>query len=397
MKMSSVLPEFTVSEISLAIKRVVEDGFSYIKVKGEISGLKAAASGHIYFSLKDSNAVLNCVCWRGKVAANKVNLADGLEVVCLGSVTAYPGRSSYQLVVEDVQPAGVGALLALFEKRKKDFAEAGFFAAERKRPLPLLPRRIGVVTSPTGAVIRDILHRIEERFPTEILIIGVLVQGEGAAKQIANGIRRLNSLDENKPDIIIIARGGGSIEDLWAFNEDEVLYAAIESAIPIISAIGHETDYTLLDFIADKRAPTPTAAAEMAVPVRLDLQHKLGQFQARSQALLKYNLSLYQNKMGNTNNALQKVRHNLEILKHKLDNKSKALNEAVNRYLKDKDNICRTAGRLLDAHNYKNILKRGYSILRAEDGKIIYRCEKAIKCEKMQAELQDGMIQLYVR
>jgi exodeoxyribonuclease VII large subunit len=392
--MRSILPEFTVSEISLAIKRVVEDGFSHIKVKGEISGLKAAASGHVYFSLKDSNAVLNCVCWRGKANANKVNLADGLEVVCLGSITAYPGRSSYQLVVEDVQPAGVGALLALFEKRKKDFAEAGFFAAERKLPLPLLPRRIGVVTSPTGAVIRDILHRIEERFPTEILIMGVLVQGEGAAKQISAGIRRLNSLNENKPDVIIVARGGGSIEDLWAFNEDEVLYAAIESAIPIISAIGHETDYTLLDFIADKRAPTPTAAAEMAVPVRADLQHKLGQFQARSQALLKYNLSLYQNIVGDFNNKLQKVRHNLEMLKHKLYTKHKDLCEAVNSYLKEKDNICKTAGRLLDAHNYRNILKRGYSILRTDDGKIISRYEQAIKSKKMQAEFHDGVIKL---
>lgn len=261
--------EYTVTEVSNAIKRVVEDTFGYIRLRGEISGLKLAASGHMYLALKDDQSVMDAVCWRGTVSKFSFKPEDGLEVVCTGRITTYGGRSKYQMIIERMEPAGVGALMALLEKRKMQLAAEGLFRPERKKPLPFLPEVIGVVTSPTGAVIRDILHRISDRFPRHVIVWPVLVQGDGAAEQIAQAIRGFNAGGNfPRPDVLIVARGGGSIEDLWAFNEEIVVRAAAESAIPLISAVGHETDTTLIDYASDLRAPTPTAAAELAVPVR---------------------------------------------------------------------------------------------------------------------------------
>lgn len=280
-------PEYSVSEIAGAVKRTVEDNFGHVRVRGEVSGFKRAASGHLYMDLKDEKAVLNGVCWKGQAAKLAIQPQDGLEVICTGRMTTYPGRSNYQLVIERMELAGEGALMALLEKLKKQLAAEGLFAPERKQLLPYLPRTIGVVTSPTGAVIRDILHRISERFPAHVMVWPVIVQGKGAEAKIAAAIDGFNAFDgidtPPKPDILIVARGGGSMEDLWCFNEEVVVRAAANSDIPLISAIGHETDTTLIDFASDKRAPTPTAAAEMAVPVLSDLRYTLNDAENRLQ------------------------------------------------------------------------------------------------------------------
>jgi len=261
-------PALTVSELSGALKRSVEDAFSHVRVRGEISGFKLVASGHCYLTLKDDRACLDGVIWKGTPVAFRPE--DGIEVIATGRLTTFPGRSRYQIVIERLELAGQGALMALLDQRRRALAAEGLFAQERKRRLPFLPRKIGVVTSPTGAVIRDILHRLEDRCPTLVQLWPVAVQGEGAAAQIAAAIRGFAALAE-PPDLLIVARGGGSIEDLWAFNEEVVVRAVADSRIPTISAVGHETDVTLCDFAADVRAPTPTAAAEMAVPVRAEL------------------------------------------------------------------------------------------------------------------------------
>jgi exodeoxyribonuclease VII large subunit len=267
--------ELTVSELSAALKRTLEDGFSYVRVRGELGKVNYHSNGHVYFDLKDDQACIAGVIWRTTSARLKVKLEAGLEVIATGRITTYPGRSQYQLIVDAIEPAGLGALMALVEERKRKLAAEGLFDAARKQLLPFLPNVIGVVTSPTGAVIRDILHRLADRFPRRVLLWGVRVQGEGSAAEVAAAIHGFNALGENsavpRPDLIIVARGGGSLEDLWSFNEEIVVRAAAESVIPLISAVGHETDVTLIDFASDKRAPTPTAAAEMAVPVRLDL------------------------------------------------------------------------------------------------------------------------------
>lgn len=269
------LPEYTVSEISAAVKRTVEDNFGWVRVRGEISRPAIPGSGHCYLRLKDENAVLEAVIWKGTLARLGMRPEEGMEVVCTGRMTTYPGKSSYQLVVDRMELAGEGALLKLIEDRKKKLAAEGLFDAERKKKLPRLPDVIGVVTSPTGAVIRDILHRLNGRFPRRVLLWPVAVQGEGAAEQIAAAIAGFNALKPGgtvpRPDVLIVARGGGSLEDLMAFNEEIVVRAAAASDIPLISAVGHETDTTLIDFAASVRAPTPTAAAEMAVPVRAEL------------------------------------------------------------------------------------------------------------------------------
>src|SRR5437764_3123548 len=274
------LPEYTVSELSLALKRSVEENFSHVRVRGEISGFKRHGSGHCYFVLKDSDAALDAVCWRQTAIRLPIKPEDGMEVVCTGRLTTYPGRSKYQLVIDSIALAGIGALLKILEDRRQRLAAEGLFAVERKKKLPYLPKVIGIVTSPSGAVLRDILHRLADRFPRRVLVWPVAVQGEGAAAQIAAAIEGFNRLAPGgsapRPDLIIVARGGGSLEDLMPFNEEIVVRAAAASAIPLISAVGHETDTTLLDHASDRRAPTPTAAAEMAVPVRLDLIAELG-------------------------------------------------------------------------------------------------------------------------
>ncbi len=272
-------PALSVSEISSALKRTVEDRFGYVRVRGELSGFKRAASGHLYFALKDADAKLDGVMWKGNAGRLPFAPEDGLEVIATGKLTTYAGRSSYQIVADRLELAGEGALMLLFEKLKARLSAEGLFDSARKRPLPYLPRTIGIVTSPTGAVIRDMMHRLEDRFPSHVILWPVLVQGEGAAAQIAAAVRGFSALPVDgpvaRPDLLIVARGGGSIEDLWAFNEESVVRAVAECSIPVISAVGHETDTTLCDYAADLRAPTPTAAAEMAVPVRLDLAERL--------------------------------------------------------------------------------------------------------------------------
>jgi exodeoxyribonuclease VII large subunit len=275
----------TVTEISQLLKRTVEDRFGYVKLRGELSGVKRAASGHLYCCLKDEKAVIDGVMWRGSVHGLGFLPEDGIEVVASGKLTTYPGRSKYQIVIERMEIAGEGALLALLEKTRRRLEAEGLFAAERKRPLPFLPRVIGVVTSPTGAVIRDILHRLADRFPSRVLVWPVLVQGQGSAEQVAAALRGFAELAEGgaipRPDLLIVARGGGSIEDLWGFNEEVVVRAIADSPIPVISAVGHETDTTLADHAADRRAPTPTAAAEIAVPVLRELAATLDEFGLR--------------------------------------------------------------------------------------------------------------------
>jgi exodeoxyribonuclease VII large subunit len=268
--------EWSVSDLSGALKRAIEDQFGFVRVRGEISGYRGpSASGHVYFSLKDAGAKIDAVIWKGQFGRLKTKPQEGLEVIATGRVTTFPGKSSYQVIIDGLEPAGLGALMALLEERRRKLAAEGLFAAERKRPLPYLPRVIGVVTSPTGAVIRDILHRLEDRFPRHVLVWPVRVQGETSGAEVAAAIRGFNALTPGgaipRPDVLIVARGGGSLEDLMSFNEEAVVRAAAASDIPLISAVGHETDWTLIDHAADVRAPTPTAAAEMAVPVRADL------------------------------------------------------------------------------------------------------------------------------
>ena len=269
------LTEYSVSEISQAVKKTLEGAFDHVRVRGEVSRPNYHSSGHLYFTMKDESAVLDAVCWRGTVGRLKLRVEEGMEVVCTGRVSSYPRSSRYQIVVESVELAGEGALLKLLEDRRRKLAAEGLFDAERKRPLPFLPEVIGVVTSPTGAVIRDILHRLNDRFPRHVLLWPVPVQGDGAPERIAAAIDGFNALARGgavpRPDVLIVGRGGGSLEDLWAFNEEVVVRAAASSDIPVISAVGHETDTTLIDHAADVRAPTPTAAAEMAVPVRAEL------------------------------------------------------------------------------------------------------------------------------
>lgn len=286
---------FSVSELSSALKRSVEDQFGHVRVRGELSGFKCAASGHLYFGLKDENAMLDGVMWKGPAGRIPFAPEDGLEVIVTGKLTTYPGRSKYQIVADRMELAGEGALMLLFEKLKARLTAEGLFDPAAKRAIPRMPRTIGVVTSPTGAVIRDILHRINDRFPCHVIVWPVLVQGDNAAQQIADAVNGFSELAEDgavaRPDLVIVARGGGSIEDLWAFNEEIVVRAVAASTISIISAVGHETDTTLCDFAADLRAPTPTAAAEMAVPVRSELLDRVGQNALRLDRATRRNLT----------------------------------------------------------------------------------------------------------
>ncbi len=279
-------PELSVTELSSALKRTIEDRFAYVRVRGEISNYRGPhSSGHLYFCLKDQGARIDAVIWKSAFARLRMRPEEGMEVIATGRITTFPGKSAYQIIVEAMEPAGIGALMALLEARRVKFAGEGLFAAARKKRLPYLPRVIGVVTSPTGAVIRDILHRLSDRFPVHVLVWPVRVQGETSAAEVAGAIAGFNALEAGgaipRPDVLIVARGGGSLEDLWSFNEEIVVRAAAQSAIPLVAAIGHETDWTLIDQVADIRAPTPTAAAELSAPVRAELLANLADLEAR--------------------------------------------------------------------------------------------------------------------
>ncbi len=407
----SNLPEFTVSEISAALKRTVEDAYGHVRVRGEISRPSMPGSGHIYFTLKDESAVIDAVCWRGTAGRLSVRPEEGMEVIATGRLTTFAGRSKYQIVVEALELAGEGALLKLLEERRRRLAAEGLFAEETKRPLPFLPDVIGVVTSPTGAVIRDILHRLADRFPRHVLVWPVLVQGEGAAEQVAAAIEGFNALEPGapvpRPDLLIVARGGGSLEDLMAFNEEIVVRAAAASEIPLISAVGHETDTTLIDFASDRRAPTPTAAAEMAVPVRselaatvLDLERRsvagmarlfeerrvrveglgrglgdpmrllegaIQRLDDRAERLLRALPQLVERRRGQLAEAAARLSHPGQQLAE-AGRQSRQLGErlavAASRAVTEASSRFASLSKLLDSYSYQDVLRRGYALVR---------------------------------
>ncbi|MBX3498663.1 MAG: exodeoxyribonuclease VII large subunit [Alphaproteobacteria bacterium] len=326
-------PEFTVSELAFALKREVEQAFPRVRVRGEISQPSFPRSGHCYFRLKDADAVLEAVCWKGGIPRLGMKIEDGLEVIASGRITTYPGSSKYQIVVDRLELAGQGALLKLLEERRKKLAAEGLFAAERKRALPFLPEVIGVITSPSGAVIRDILHRLADRFPRHVLLWPVSVQGERAAGEVAAAIEGFNRLQPGgavpRPDLLIVARGGGSLEDLWAFNEEVVVRAAAASTIPLISAVGHETDTTLIDFASDYRAPTPTAAAERAVPVRAELLGDLREHDGRLLNALTRRLREAQTELAGLSRGLPDPRRLIEERAQRVDDSAERLAKAT--------------------------------------------------------------------
>ncbi|MGB7373602.1 exodeoxyribonuclease VII large subunit [Pontixanthobacter sp.] len=331
----------SITEISARLKRAVEDQFGYIRLRGELSGVKRAASGHLYCSLKDEKAVIDGVMWRGNAGRLGFVPEDGIEVVATGKLTTYAGRSKYQIVMETMDIAGEGALLALLEKTRIRLEAEGLFAAERKQPLPFLPKTIAVVTSPTGAVIRDILHRLADRFPSHVLVWPVLVQGKGSAEQVASAIRGFSALPDTlpKPDVLIAARGGGSIEDLWGFNEEVVVRAIADCPIPVISAVGHETDTTLADFAADRRAPTPTAAAEMAVPVRAELAAAVEDYAHRQKRAITRPITLGKERLEARAQRLPRLEALLQPPTQRLDD----LSDRLQRGLKDRAGKAREA------------------------------------------------------
>lgn len=411
---------WSVSEISQRLKRMVENEFGFVRVRGEISGWKRAASGHGYLALKDENAVIDAVIWRGNAQALPFQPQDGLEVVATGKLTTYPGRSKYQIVIDRMEIAGEGALMALFEKLKARLADEGLFAPERKQPLPYLPRVIGVVTSPTGAVIRDILHRLADRFPSHVLVWPVKVQGDGAAQEVAAAIRGFDSIAPGgavpRPDLLIVARGGGSIEDLWAFNEEAVVRAIADCRIPVISAVGHETDTSLSDYAADLRAPTPTAAAEIAVPVRADLVDAIDTLRLRADRCARR----YHERAGERLAALVRVMPRREALlgpqRQRLDDVSGRLDRALERRIvaaraaldrsggalrpamlaqrlsAARDRLAAT-GRLLDAAHPERPLERGYAWVEARgNGKVVPTAEAARAARAVRLHFRDGAV-----
>jgi exodeoxyribonuclease VII large subunit len=432
---NSNLGEFTVSEISHALKRSIEDRFGHVRVRGEISGFRGPhSSGHCYFSLKDEGAKLDAVIWRGSFSRLRSKLQEGLEVIATGKLTSYPGKSSYQIIVENVEPAGVGALMALLEERKRKLAAEGLFDADRKKPLPYLPQKIGVITSPTGAVIRDILHRLQDRFPRHVVVWPVRVQGETAAAEVVAAIMGFNAMAD-KPDLLIVARGGGSLEDLWPFNDEAIVRAVAASGIPIISAIGHETDTTLIDHAADWRAPTPTAAAERAVPVRVDLLAETASLLARQRRAIARVMQDRMLRLQSAGRALPKPDDILALSRQRLDGAAARLAPALKSNVQRHGlSLARSAGRLsvrslqtrvadakrripelaargqralhqllakrrdrfageaklLQAMSYKSVLARGFAVVRDEAGLPI-RAATAIKPDtKLQIEFADG-------
>ena len=341
------LGEQSVTELSHALKRTLEDRFGHVRVRGEISGFRGAhSSGHCYFALKDEGAKLDAVIWRGQFSKLRAKMQEGLEVIATGKITSYPGKSNYQIIIENIEPAGVGALMALLDERKKKLSAEGIFDQERKRELPYLPTTIGIITSPTGAVIRDILHRLNDRFPRHVIVWPVRVQGETAAAEVAAAIRGFNAMAK-RPDLLIVARGGGSLEDHWPFNEEIVVRAAAESEIPLISAIGHETDTTLIDFASDWRAPTPTAAAERAVPVRADLLAELASLNARQKRTLSRIVGDAQIRLRSAARALPKPDDILALARQRLDSSTAKLPKALKANLQDHAvRLAKNAGRL---------------------------------------------------
>jgi len=434
------LAELSVSELASALKRTLEDRFGHVRVRGEISGFRGPhSSGHCYFSIKDEGAKLDAVIWRGSFGRLRAKLKEGLEVIATGKITSYPQKSGYQIIVEAVEPAGIGALMALLEERKKLLAAEGLFDAARKKPIPFLPAVIGVVTSPTGAVIRDILHRLNDRFPRRVVVWPVRVQGETSAAEVAAAIAGFNALTPDgrvpRPDVIIVARGGGSLEDLWSFNEEIVVRAVAASAIPLISAVGHETDTTLIDFVSDMRCPTPTAAAECAVPVRGELLANLATLSGRHLRAMSRALTDRQTRLRAAGRALprpddvlalarqrldaaggrltQALRANshahrlglerlkgrisagpllrrLEDQRHRLEGQALRAPRAIGRLLDASRTALNAQTRLYDSLSYKAVLKRGYAIVRDKSDRLVAAAANTKPGQQVSVEFHDG-------
>jgi exodeoxyribonuclease VII large subunit len=410
----------SVTELAGRLKRMVEGEFGHVRLRGEISGYKRAVSGHVYLALKDEGAVIDAVIWKGQAAQIPFAPQDGIEVIATGKLTTYPGRSKYQIIIERMELAGEGALMALFEKLKAQLGSEGLFDAARKQPLPYLPKVIGVVTSPTGAVIRDILHRLADRCPSHVVVWPVKVQGDGAAKEIAAAIRGFDAIAPGgpvaRPDLVIVARGGGSIEDLWAFNEEVVVRAIAACSIPLISAVGHETDTSLADFAADRRAPTPTAAAEMAVPVRAELQSAVAELSLRTQRCARR----YHERGRERLQALVRVIPRRDALlgpqRQKADDLGARLDRGLERRVtRARGVLDRASGalrpamlerqlsaartrlaqswRLLQSLNPHNVLDRGYALVEARGtGKVISDPEAARAAGALTLRFRDGTV-----
>lgn len=435
----------SVTALSLAIKGLVENSFSFVRVRGEISGFKKAASGHMYFALKDEESVLDAVCWRGSSSKLSVSPEDGLEVICTGKITTYPGRSKYQIVVETMEAAGEGALLKLLEERRKKLEAEGLFSSERKKKIPFLPEVIGVVTSPTGAVIRDIMHRLNDRFPRHVLLWPSLMQGEEAAAQVAQAIRGFNAIPPEgidtpdghipRPDVLIVARGGGSLEDLWAFNEEIVVRAAAESEIPLISAVGHETDTTLIDYASDLRAPTPTGAAEKAVPVREEIRAVLAESELRLTSAASRMINERKNILEGLTRGLPPLDQIIAEQAQRLDDRIERLENALNVFTAQKkssleksasqlvrpdfllekaqnmllktlfpldntvqsifvqsENRFQTAARLLESFSYQRILERGFALVLTPKGKPVPSAAEAVQNTDLVLKFSDAAL-----
>jgi exodeoxyribonuclease VII large subunit len=435
-------PEFSVSEISGAIKRALEEGFGYVRLRGEISGYRGPhASGHCYFALKDEKAKIEAVIWKGAFGRLRFKPEEGMEVIAQGKITTFPGSSKYQIVIESIEPAGAGALMALLEERKRKFAAEGLFSDERKKPLPFLPKVVGIVTSPTGAVIRDMMHGFDERFPTCVLVWPVRVQGEGSAAEVAAAIRGFNALEAfgkiPRPDVLIVARGGGSLEDLWSFNEEIVVRAAAESRIPLISAVGHETDWTLIDLVADARAPTPTKAAEWAVPKYSELIETLEKYMVRKRTAVRRVLSDVRTHLKASSRGLPKLQDLIALPRQRFDAVDRRLSRALlantrahgtrlarvsgrlapgpilqkhsrcrerlgvldrrsgqallNRIAVRRRDLDGTAA-LLKSLGYQSVLSRGFALVRDETGAMVRRAASISAGAALNIEFSDGQI-----
>ena len=431
--------EYSVSELAGALKRTLEDRFGQVRVRGEISGFKGpSASGHCYFAIKDEGAKLDAVMWRGNFSRLRSRLQEGLEVIATGKITSYPMKSNYQIVIDNLEPAGAGALMALLEERKRRLTAEGLFEAARKKPIPYLPRLIGVVTSPTGAVIRDILHRLKERFPTHVMVWPVRVQGETCAAEVAAAVAGFNAMAQ-KPDVIIVARGGGSLEDLWGFNEEAVVRAVAQSRIPVISAVGHETDTTLIDYAADLRAPTPTAAAEKAVPVRADLVAELASLHARLRGGLGRGMAERETRVSAAARALPRPDEILALVRQRFDSASGRLRQALRANTREHgarlariaprltlapvrtlianerrslDLSGRRAGqallqmvafrrqrlegvcKLVESLSYRSVLRRGYALVRDETGATVHAAAGIQRGQALRLEFADGAVKV---
>lgn len=431
-------PEFSVSELSARIKRLIETEFEYVRIKGELGRVSKPGSGHVYMDLKDDRASIACVIWKGTISRINVNLEEGMEVIVTGRLTTFSGQSKYQIIIEHVAPAGVGALMAMLEKRKKKLSEEGLFDLANKKALPYLPIHIGVITSPTGAVIKDIMHRLNDRFPSRVTIWPVVVQGENCAKEVTNAINGFNQLAD-APDLIIVARGGGSIEDLWGFNEEIVVRATFSSKIPIISAVGHETDTTLIDFASDVRAPTPTAAAEIAVPVKQELVVALSSLENRQKKSIFLMLKNKTQRVADLSKGLPKgedlflsqrqkidfiadklpkslivlnqnlklrmfaisaklnikvIEQNVEYKKHEVRSLDNQIRRSISELLNQLRFQLNAVERLRQNLGYRETLKRGYVVLRDMNGPVVSSVNIGKTDGPISAEFYDGKVTL---